>query len=569
MPSDERKKLGEQLLEEDVISRSELNSALEEQKRVDKRLGTILIEKGLISEEELVEFISRQTGCMVVNLENYPIKSDILNFLSKEQADRYKAVPLYRKDDVLTVAMQDPLDLVTIDDLEMITNLDVEPAIAPPSEIERFIEQAYEPSPDQEPIQQSVYLIKSSDSEQERVELEETSDQPQAVKMVNRIVREALRRNVSTIHIEPLPGKVQVLFRIFDDIKHFTDLPISMRDNLISRFEVLSSQSRGNDSEDGEILQLRYGSDKITLRMNRVGTQSGDKMVIRVRRESWYDKDLQTLGFDERSLDRLQRLIDAPRGLTLLAGPDDGGKKTTLYTILNRLSNRQMNIVTVEDPVDYELKFCSQIQVPNRSPGKKAEGVHDALRTDPDLVMVNEIGNPMVAEATLEAASSGRKVLSTYYADNAIDAMYHLTHKQGIDRFLLANSLTGVVAQRLIRIPKEDYLIEYEPSNEELSQLDLPENQRFYRVDPEPCRESKYKEFVGIYHVLPVTKLLRRCILEGASHSDFEEAATDTQLESLREKGARMVRNQVTTIDEVLRATFREDLSKDYRSNGS
>lgn len=562
MSPEGHKKLGEQLLEEGLITRDQLDEALEEQERVDERLGNILIEKGLITEEELVEFISRQTGYMVVSLENYPIQSEVLNFLSREQADRYKAVPIFRDDEVLTVAMQDPLDLVTIDDLEMITNFEVEPAIAPPSDIQQFIDEAYERTSEEGQVRKPVYLVKPSGGERTTIQLEETPEQSPAVKMVNRIVREALQQEATNIHIEPLPNKVQVLFRVYGEIKHFTDLPMNMGDHLISRFEVLSSQSSGSDSEADEILRLRYSGDDITMRLNRIGTNHGDKMVIGVRRESLYEKDLSTLGFDERSEQRLESLLEAPRGLILLTGPEDSGKKTTLYTALNHLSNRQANIITVEDPVDFELSFCSQIQVPHRNPKKKAEGIYNALQADPDILMVNELGNPIVAEASLEAVSTGRKVLSTYYADNSVDALYHLTHKEGIDRYLLANSMIGVVAQRRIRVPKEEFLREYDPSPDLLERLGLDEDETYYRVDPEPHRKNKYRGTTGLYQVLPVNEDLRRCMLEGRNHSAFETAAEDVELETLREKGVRKIQEGVTTIDEVLRVTFREDLTE-------
>lgn len=214
------------------------------------------------------------------------------------------------------------------------------------------------------------------------------------------------------------------------------------------------------------------------------------------------------------------------------------------------------------------MNFCSQIQVPHRDPGKKAEGIYDAIQADPDVMMVGELGTREVAEATLEAVSAGLKVLSTFYADNTVDALYHLTHKDGIDRYLLSNSVIGVVAQRLIRIPKQKYLLEYDPPAEKLSSLGLDPDETYYRGDSEPTRESKYQDVTGIYQVLPVTDDLQRCILEGRRHVDFETASDGIELETLRQKGARKVKEGVTTIDEVFRATFREDLTESFNDSG-
>lgn len=560
-------RLGERLLEAGVIDEDELRVALQRQENEDLRLGTILLDRGAIEEEDLVEFLARKTDCMVLNLDNYPVNSDVLSLLSREQAERYRAVPVFRDDEVLTVAMQDPLDLVSVDDLEMITNLEVEPAVAPASEIDRYIRRAYEDAGRSDSSDPSVYLLSPEEGEFSET-LEDQTRQTAQGKMVNRILRSALDRNASTIHIDPRADRVNVEFRIHGTMRHFTDLPLAMRDSLVSRFDVLTERPGALWGAGSESLRIQYDDELISLKMNTVETRFGEKMVVQIRWESLYQRNLSELGFDDVSDERLQSLLAAPRGLILFAGPDNSGKKTTLYTSLNHLSRSPLSMVTVEDPVDFELDVCSQIEVDPGDSRAKAEGVRAALDADPDVLMVSDVGDPPVAQATLEAAARGLRVLSTFHADNSLDAVYHLTHKEGVDRFLLANSLIGVVSQRLVRVPREEARQPYEPTDQELARLNLPADGDYFRVVDDHQRQNPYRAVTGLYQVLPITNQLRRCVLDGESHAAFEKAAESIPLETLRQKGARKIREGKTSIEEVLRVTFREDLTEDFHYPG-
>jgi type IV pilus assembly protein PilB len=568
MANDQNKKLGEQLLDAGLITAEELQTALQRQEDVDDRLGTILLNMNLIDEHELVQFLGKQTGCMVVNLDSYPVEPEALKTISKKQAQRYRAVPLARDGNTLTVAMQDPLDLVAIDDLAMVTDLEIEPAVAPQSEIDRFIERRYEGKISRTDLDRPIRLILSESEPQSTRELGSNEGQSPAVKMANRVIRHALSRGVSKIHVEPRADKVKVMFRMYGTLQHFTDLPVSMRDSLVSRFEVLAEQSGNAETDQREVIQLEHGEELVNLRLDKVSTQFGEKMVAQVRREGLYQQDLSELGFDDLSDQRLRSLLKAPRGLVLFTGPENSGKKTTLYTSLNHLFSDPCSIVTVEDPVDFELDFCSQIQVPEDDPHRKAQGIQRALRADPDVMMVSDMSDPEVTRATLEAAGSGRHVLSTFYADNSLDAIFHLTHREGVDRYQLANSLIGVVSQRLVRVPKPEARVPYSPSDDERQRLGLEPEKEYFQVKTGKLGRNPYQAVIGIYQVLPVTNQLRRCILAGEGHAAFEKAAEQIPLESLRQKGARLVRKGITSIGEVMRVTFREDLTEDFTYPG-
>lgn len=562
-------RLGQRLLEAGKINSDELEKALKRQESDNQRIGKILLEMGLIEEDELLEFLGRQTGYMVVNLDNYPVNQDVVGLFSYDQVKNYHVAPLFQDDESLTVAMRDPLDLETIDDLKMITNFDVQPAIATESEIERYIDRAYKkPTTNDRSSDREIFLMDREAEDEKGKKLDETDDHSPSVKIVNRIIRNALQRDVSYIHVDPRLEKVKVLFRIYGLMRHFSDLPLEMGDSIISRFEVLADQSGSSVPTEGEAIRLRYGNELVTLRLEKIETQFGEKLVVQIRRESLYQQDLSELGLDTVSNQRMKSLLDTPRGLVLFTGPEESGKKTTLYTSLRYLSSGPCSIVTIEDPVDFELGFCSQIQVPQDNPEQKAEGVQEALRADPDILMVSGMGEGRVAKSTLDAAATGRKVLSTFHADNSLDAIYHLTHREDIDRFLLANTLIGVISQRLVRVPRDSVIERYQPSSEVLSRLDLPESEEYYRVTTDTLRKNPYEGVTGIFQILPITNQLRRCILEKKEHSAFEKAKESIPLESLRQKGAQKVLDGETTIDEVLRVSFREDLTEHFTYPG-
>lgn len=531
-------------------------------------VSSILLEEDIVDEQTMIDAIAERTECMVLALDDYPVEPDVARLISRDQAEQYRALPVFRDENTLIVAMQNPLDRSSVDDLEMITELEIQPAAVKASDLDSSLREIFGTfRPESEPVE-PIFLPAASGEDEFTRKLSEDQAQSTPVQMANRIVRRALDQEASTIHIDPRPDRVRILFRVYDRMLHYTDLPREMRDSIVARFEVLAEQASRSGEFFREGLRLRYDDEMVTLRFNTVETRFGNKMVIQIRREGLYRKNLEELGFDRVSEERLNSLLDAPRGLILFAGPDNSGKKTTLYTSLKCLSKSPLSIVTVEDPVDFELDFCSQIQVPPDAIDRKADGIYEALNTDPDVLMVSDIGNPTVARATLEAAGRGLKVLSTVHADNSLDAVFHLTHKEGVDRFQLANSLIGVVSQRLLRIPAEDAREPYEPTEEELARLGLPEEGDYFQVsDRSPCR-NPYQGVTGIYQVLPITNPLRRCILDGKGHAAFEKATENIPLETLRDKGTRKIRDDQVSIEEVLRMTFREDFSEVFRFPG-
>lgn len=560
--------LVDHLVDAGMLNEEKRDQFLRRQEQTETEVSSLLLEDGIIGEDDLIDVLADRTSCLVLALEDFPVEPDVVRLISRNQAEQYRALPVFRGEENLIVAMLNPLDRSAIDDLETILEQDIQPAAAKESILDQTIRDVYGGIPREREPGDPIFLSTPSGEDEFTRRLGDDQSQSPPVRMANRIVRRALDRGASTIHIDPRSDLVRVLFRVYDRMNHYTDLPSEMRDSLVARFEVLVEQSGRSGGFFTEGLRLKYGGEMVTLRFNTVQTRFGNKMVIQIRRDGLYRKQLSELGFDEVSEDRLNSLLNAPRGLILFAGPDNSGKKTTLYTSLRNLSKSPLSIVTVEDPVDFELDFCSQLQVPPDATDRKADGIYEALNTDPDVLMVSDMSNPSVARATLEAAGRGLKVLSTMYADNSLDAIFHLTHKDGIDRFQLANSLIGVVSQRLIRVPSKDAREIYDPGEEQLARLGLSNEGDYFRIpDQSPCR-NPYDGVTGIYQVLPITNPLRRCILDGKGHAAFEKAIENIPLETLREKGARKVREGQASVEEVLRVTFREDFAEVFRFPG-
>jgi len=470
MGNEENKKLGEQLLDAGLITESQLQKALEEQEEVDDRLGKILLRKGLLGEKQLVEFLSQQTGYPVVNLDSYPIQNDALKHISETQARRYNVLPILKESNRLTVAMQDPLDIVAMDDLAQLTGFEIEPVISTARQIEEYIERCYGQQDVQKKDVPIVLQDQPKGSELEiGTDTKETARRP-AVRIINRMLRDALDQGASNIHVNPKKNCLSIEFRIDSFIREYTELPGRLHQRIISRLQLMAEKSHETESEFGgyKIIRVKYGQEDVIFRMNRLTTRFGDKVMIKVCRGQNYERDLIDLGMDMPALTILENLLSAPRGLLIFTGPADSGTTTSLYASARYFADTPNSIVSVENPIEYELDFCTQVEVPVGKPRQQASAVYDALRTDPDILMVSEMGESHMARAALYAAATGRKVMSTYYADNAVDTLYHLAHTQQVDRYQLANSCIGVIAQRLVRLIDESCKVEDNPTRKKL-----------------------------------------------------------------------------------------------------
>ncbi len=559
------KKLGEILLEEEVISAEQLEKALDKQKTSDKKLGDILLDQGLIGEAKLTDFLSRQTGCPLVNLDSFPVQKQAVKTISRDQAERYQVLPVSLENNILTVAMADPFDIIALDDLEQLTGYEIEPVISRSTQIVQFIDRFYSGESAPEKARQVKFKTEMSGLQSE-VSFGPGKKQPgPAVRMVDRIIEDALERNASTIQINPYEKYTQIIFKIDGVSRHYTDLPSRIHDAVASRIELIAEKSSGQDS-NYKFFQVSYGEEKVIFRLRYTETRFGDKITVRVCRESNYERTVLDLGVETQDMSALEGFLSAPRGLVLFTGPADSGKTTSLYSSLQYFSDTPNTIITVENPVEYNLDYCTQLEVPGDSPKKQANLIYEAVKTDPDILAVGEMGEPRVARAVLYAAATGRKLLSTYYADNAIDAVFSLAKTRGIDRFQLANSLVGVVAQRLVRIIDPEYREKYKPSWSEIDRLGLSEGATCYQPSEAAGNEpgAGYRDRTAVFQFLPVNDDLRLCILNDDPYCAYQEVVRNLKIPSLREKGAEKILSGVTSVEELLRATFREDFVESF-----
>ncbi len=563
MAKKEHKKLGELLIDEGLLSENQVDEALSLQQKTDEKLGTILIEEGLLTQRELVNFLSKQTGYPVVNLDSYPIQEGAVKTLTETQALEYQVLPLMIEEDTLTVAMADPLDLISVDDLEQLTDFDIEPVISSLDQIQEFIALCYsEEISEGEKRQIKVKSAGPSQGKDLQAALERGGEKP-VIRLVNKLIADSLEKGANNIHLNPREKSTRILFRIDGVSRHYTDLQNRLHDPVISRLKLMAEKSSESltRGEGYKIVRVEFGGEDVIFRLHTTSTRFGDKLMVKVCRGSNYERDLIDLGLDMSALSVLENFLATPRGLTVFTGPAGSGKTTSLYASLRFFADTPNTIISVENPVEYELDYCTQLEVPVDSPKGQSKLVHEALKADPDILMVGEMGNPDVTQSVLYAAATGKKVLSTYYADNAVDTLYHLANTEGVDRFQLANSLNGVVAQRLVRLLEEDSKEEFSPPREKLRRLNLPEDETYYRPNPPTRGKSGYQGRTGIFQLLPITDELRFCILNDEPYQAYQEAAQKLNISSLREKGKQKILTGSTTIEEVLRATFREDFA--------
>jgi len=470
-------------------------------------------------------------------------------------------VPLLVEEGRLTVAMKDPLDVVAIDDLAQITGFEIEPVISRATQIENYIERCYSES--DAGLEKKRVVVKSpgpAEGLDLTEELKEAGQKP-AVNLANHLICDALEEGANNIHLDPRPNQMQVQFRVDGAIDDYTQLPSRLHQPILSRLKLMAEKSldSGENGDGFPIIRLDYSGEEVILRLDTIQTRFGQKMMIKVCRGQNYQRGLTDLGLDVSALTLLEEMLSAPRGLLIYTGPAGSGRTTSLYASLRYFAGTPNSIITVENPIEYELDFSTQIEVPTRSPTAQANKIYEALELDPDIMMVSQMGEPALARATLYAAATGCKVFSSYYSDNAVDALYHLANTKNVDRYQLANSVIGVVAQRLVRLIDPRCREEYSPARSERERLGLSSGDKCYRPAPPDENISGYKGLTGIFQVLPMTDELRFCILEDKPYKAFKEAAQATKLPSLREKGVQKIKSGATSVEEVLRCTFRED----------
>jgi len=565
-----RGRLGEVLVAEGLISPSQLHDAIREHRRSKERLGNVLTRRGFVSEEQLVEVLSKEHGLPSVAIDQYNITADVLALVPVHIARKYDVLPLGRVDGGLTLAMADPTNVVALDEIAAMTRLAVLPVVTSGKAIRGAIERLYASVP--APIAGLLAEIATDPTSVEVVgdpdapvgdvfELKESADEAPVVKLVNMVLLDAIRRGASDLHWEPYEKELRIRFRMDGVLHEMLSPPKRLEPAIISRLKIMSNLDIAERRlpQDGRI-KLRHGRREIDFRVSILPTIFGEKAVLRILDKEALQLDMTKLGFDAWSFEKFTHAIHQPYGMVLITGPTGSGKTTTLYSAISTINAPEHNIMTAEDPVEYNLKGVNQVQV-NEGVGRTFAAVlRSFLRQDPDVILVGETRDLETAQISIRAALTGHLVFTTLHTNDCPSTVARLVD-MGVQPFLLSSALLLILAQRLgRRICKdckepieghEDDLVPYGHVSEGRGKVS------FYKGKGcQTCNFTGMKGRVAIYEVMVVTEELRNVILKGGTTAEIREMAQSQGMKTLRQAGLLKVLEGTTTIEEVLRVTL-------------
>ena len=563
------RRFGDLILADGLVTQEQFEQALLEQKKTKEKLGEILVRLGLITEEQLVHFLSSQYGIPEVTFPE-KIAPEIIRLIQPRIARKYGVVPIGRTLGSVTVAVADPTNLSALDDVAFMTGLKVVPAIASPSIIRQAIEHHYELSPltmadvlsEVEAEAAEVEVLEGQDisAHVDLNELRSSADQVPVVRLVNSILLDAIMRGASDVHMDPSEHTFRIRFRVDGILHEVMTPPKRVEPAVVSRLKIMANLDIAERRlpQDGRV-KLRQSGREVDFRMSVLPSLFGESVTLRILDKSALKVDLTQLGFEQASLDEFRKAIQSPNGLILITGPTGAGKTTTLYSALNAVNSPDRNIVTVEDPVEYELPGITQVQVNEEIGRTFAAALRSFLRHDPDVILVGEMRDQETAQIAVRAALTGHLVLSTLHTNSAAQTISRL-QDMGVPPFLVASSVRVVVAQRLARKVCQDCRVPYEVHEKSLVQyghtpLGLGGCTVYKGRGCTTCHGTGMKGRVALYEVLPVTPEIRGLVLNSTFAGEIQDVASKQGMKTLREAGLLKVLQGVTTVEEVLRVT--------------
>jgi len=571
-------KLGEILIKEKVISSEQLKQALEFQKTNGGRLGYALVKLGFLSDDEVTAVLSRQYGVPSINLAYFEVDPNVIKLIPMDTAMKYQILPLSRVGSSLTVAMVDPTNVFAMDDIKFMTGFNIEPVVASEGAIAEAIKKHYGSIEDVErkkEIEEIVSFIDEGQAESVELEgedestlnlaaLEKAAEEAPVIKLVNYILTDAVKRGASDIHMEPYEKEYRVRYRVDGMLATIMNPPNKLRDAIISRVKIMSKLdiSEKRLPQDGRIMirMMHNGKKKqLDFRVSVLPTLYGEKIVMRLLDKENLRLDMTKLGFEPESLAKFQKAIFKPYGMVLVTGPTGSGKTNTLYSSIAQLNKSDTNIVTAEDPVEFQLPGINQVQMKEQIGLNFATALRSFLRQDPNIILVGEIRDFETAEIAIKAALTGHLVLSTLHTNDAPATISRLMN-MGIEPFLVATSVHLICAQRLVRRICQDCKYPEDLNPQVLIDSGFtPEEARTAKAYKgrgcAACGNKGYKGRVGLYEVLEVTDEVRELILVGASSLEIKRKAIEQGMISLRGSGLIKVAAGLTTLEEVIRET--------------
>ena len=566
-------RLGDLLVKEKIITQEQLQQATKTQKESNSRLGAALVKLGFLTEEDFTNFLSRQYGVPAINLAYFEIDSSVVKLIPFETAKRYQILPLSRVGASLTIAMVDPTNVFAMDDIKFMTGFNIEPVVASESSILEGIEKAYgtKQGEDLESVMQTMndmgdtdVEVQTEEAEAALADLERAADEAPIVKLVNLILTDAVKRGASDIHMEPYEKEFRVRFRIDGVLQAIMSPPLKLKDAITSRLKIMSKLdiSEKRLPQDGRImLKMNLGGKKkqLDFRVSTLPTLWGEKIVMRLLDKENLRLDMTKLGFEQESLTKFEKAILKPYGMVLVTGPTGSGKTNTLYSSIARLNTPDTNIMTAEDPVEFQLGGVNQVQMKEQIGLNFAAALRAFLRQDPNIILVGEIRDFETAEIAIKAALTGHLVLSTLHTNGAPETITRLMN-MGIEPFLVATSVHLICAQRLIRRVCKECAEPFEvPPQTLIDEGFTPEESKTVKLMKGKgcgvCNNTGYKGRTGLYEVMEVDDEIRELVLVGASSLELKKKAIERGMITLRRSGLCKVAMGHTTLEEVARET--------------
>jgi len=569
-------RLGDLLVREKVITPEQLEKALKAQREAGQhaRLGSTLVNMGYVSDEEVTNFLSRQYGVPAINLQYFEIDPAVVKLIPEDTAKRYQVLPLSRVGAALTIAMADPTNVFAMDDIKFMTGFNIEPVVASEPAIAEAIEKAYGSSGQDANVDELLASmgdesadveLQADQEEMDLSELEKSADEAPIVKLVNIIMSDAVKRGASDIHIEPYEKEYRVRFRIDGVLQAIMSPPLKLKDAITSRIKIMGKMdiSEKRLPQDGRImLKMMLGGKKkqLDFRVNCLPTLWGEKVVMRLLDKENLRLDMTKLGFEPESLEKFQRAVLKPYGMVLVTGPTGSGKTNTLYSSVSLLNKPDTNIITAEDPVEFQLHGVNQVQMKESIGLNFAAALRSFLRQDPNVILVGEIRDFETAEIAIKAALTGHLVLSTLHTNGAPETISRLMN-MGIEPFLVSTAVHLICAQRLVRRICADCREEVPlPPQAKIEAGYSAEESRTVKMFKgrgcTVCNGTGYKGRTGLYEVMEVDDDIRELVLIGASAVELKKKAIERGMITLRRSGLVKISQGLTTLEEVARETI-------------
>ncbi|MDS0525692.1 Flp pilus assembly complex ATPase component TadA [Clostridium sp. SHJSY1] len=558
----EKRRLGNILVNAGKITAYQLQEALKSQKALGKKLGEILVESKIITENDIIEAIEQQTGIKRVDLNVIDFDKKAISIIPKNLCDKYVLIPFGFENNKIQIALSDPLNIYAIDDVAISTGFEIESFITTKDDIKKFVEIYY--SSQQVSIAAQALSRESAESKNAKVSVEDLDNVKNApvVKMVDYLFKNSIEMKASDIHIEPFENEIRIRYRIDGKLQTVNSISIDSQGPLVTRIKILSGLNIAEKRapQDGRIVVNVDGKD-IDLRVSILPVVYGEKVVIRILNTSSGNIGRERLGMSKENLETIDRIISSPHGIVLVTGPTGSGKSTTLYTVLSELNDDNVNIITVEDPVEYTLNGVNQVSVNNKAGLTFASGLRSILRQDPDIVMIGEIRDNETAEIATKAAITGHLVLSTLHTNDAPSSIIRLVD-MGIKPYLVSASVVGIIAQRLVRKVCTNCIERFEATDYEKEILGVDKDKHLILNKGTGCgycNNTGYVGRIGIYEVLEVSRELREAINLGKSSDLLGDIAKSQGMTTLADECKKLVLKGITTIDELFAVTMTKD----------